>query len=328
MQCDSCGISNCHKECSRNVRLRIYIIDNIGRSARGSDAFLPVQTDSFDAGISLRHFESTKRRYRSIWFAIRPCLTRRDVSPQLGIGGGRDGEVARVRLSRFNHFGLIQRDHRERIFEQLHFTERVNDDRRAAQRHATFGFWPVHAGHPTSRGDGVGPPDGDPGFQEGALGGSGVEDQIAPLGGEHLAPGRALVVRADLYADAPAVVLHALHDVGAGVVVGGFSEPRFIGDVHFAVPKLLVAVVVPEDCGVEATTVLRLLDGSTQQSDFGGLGCCGLPGFSWAACGFAVVREELEVAATQGWAGHSGSRGQGGTLSGPYEELSSGRENL
>ena len=76
----------------------------------------------------MRHFECPGRRYRSIGFAMRPCLTRRDVFPQLGIGGRWDGEVARVRLSRFNHFGLIQRDHRERIFEQLHFTERVDDD--------------------------------------------------------------------------------------------------------------------------------------------------------------------------------------------------------
>ena len=228
----------------------------------------------------MRHFVCLGRRYRSVGFAMRPFLTRRDVFPQLGVGGRWDGEVARVRLSRFNDFGLIQRDHRERIFKQLHFTERVDDDRRAAQRHATLWFWPVHTGHPTSRGDGVGPPDGDPGFQEGALGGSWIEDQIARLGGEHLAPGGALVVRADLCADAPAVVLHTLNGVGAGVVVGGFSEPRFIGDVHFAVPKLLPAVVVPEDRGVEAATVLRLLDGSTQQSDFGGVSCCGLPGLS------------------------------------------------
>ena len=250
------------------------------------------------------------RRYRSIGFAMRPCLTRRDVSPQLGIGGGRDGEVARVRLSCFNHSGSIQRDHRQRIFEQLHFTERVNDDRRAAQRHATFGFWPVHAGHPTSRGDGVGPPDGDPGFQVGALGGSGVEDQIAPLGGEHLAPGGALVVRADLHADAPAVVLHTLNGVGAGVVVGGFSEPRFIGDVHFAVPKLLPAVVVPEDRGVEATTVLRLLDRSTQQSDFGCSSCCGLPGLSRTACGFCVERGGLGGGGHPGLGGTFGKQGQ------------------
>ena len=205
----------------------------------------------------MRQFVIERRRYRSIGFAMRPCLTRRDVSPQLGIGGGRDGEVARVRLSCFNHSGSIQRDHRQGIFEQLHFAKRIDDDRRAAQ--GTPPSWPVHAGNPTSRGDGVGPPDGDPRFQEGSLGGSGVEDQIAPLGGEHLAPGGALVVRADLHADAPAVVLHTLHGVGAGVVVGGFSEPRFIGDVHFAVPKLLPAVVVPEDRGVEATTVLRRL---------------------------------------------------------------------
>lgn len=209
---------------------------------------------------SLRQFVIEKRRYRSIGFAMRPCLTRRNVSPQLGIGGGRDGEIARVRLSCFNHSGSIQRDHRQGIFEQLHFAKRIDDDRRAAQGHATFGFWPVHAGHPAPRGDGVGPPDGDPSFQEGSFGGSGVENQIAPLGGEHLAPGRALVVRADLNAYTPAVVLHTPHGVGAGVVVGGFSKPRFIGDVHFAVPELLVAMVVPEDRGVEAATVLRLLD--------------------------------------------------------------------
>ena len=191
---------------------------------------------------------------------MRPRLTRRDVFPQLGISGRWDGEVARVRLSRFHHLGLIQCDHRHGIFEELHFTERVDDDRGAAQRHATFGFRPVHAGHPTSRGDRVGPPDGDPGFQEGALGGSGVEDQVAPLGSEHLAPGGALVVRADLHSDTPALVLHAPYGLGTGVVMVGFSEPRFVGDVHFAVPKLLLAVVVPEDRGVEATTVLRLLD--------------------------------------------------------------------
>ncbi len=254
---------------------------------------------------SLRQFVIGRRRYRSIGFAMRPCLTRRNVSPQLGIGGGRDGEIARVRLSCFNHSGSIQRDHRQGFFEQLHFAKRIDDDRRAAQRHATFGFWSVHAGHPAPRGDRVGPPDGDPGFQVGALGGSGVEDQIAPLGGEHLAPGGALVVRADLYADTPAVVLHTPHGVGAGVVVGGFSEPRFIGDVHFAVPKLLPAVLVPEDRGVEAATVFRLLDGSTQQSDFGGVSCCGLPGLSRTACGFGVER---------GGVGGGGHPGLGGTF--------------
>ena len=245
---------------------------------------------------------------------MRPFLTRRDVFPQLGIGVGWDGEVARVRLSCFNHSRLIQRDHRERIFKQLHFTERVNDHRGAAQWHATFRFRPVHAGHPTSRGDGVGPPDGDPGLQEGALGGSGVEDQIAPLGGEHLAPGGALVVRADLHADPPPVVVHALHGVGAGVVVGGFSEPRFIGDVHFAVPKLLPAVVVPEDCGVEAATVFRLLDGSTQQSDFGGSSCCGLSGLSRAACGFGVVRGGVRGGGYPGLGGTFGEQGQVGAV--------------
>ena len=123
-----------------------------------------------------------------------------------------------------------------------------------------------------------------------------------------------LVVRADLHADAPAVVLHALHGVGAGVVVGGFSEPRFIGDVHFAVPKLLPAVVVPEDRGVEATTVLRLLDRSTQQSDFGGSSCCGLPGLPRTACGFGVVRRRAGGGGHPGLGGTFGEQGQGGTL--------------
>ena len=232
----------------------------------------------------------------------------------MGIGGGWDGEVARVRLSRFNHLGLIQRDHRHGIFEELHFAEWIDDDRGAAQRYATFRFRSVHTGDPTSRGDGVGPPDGDPGFQEGALGGSGVEDQITPLGGEHLAPGGALVVRADLHADPPAVVLHAAHGIGGGFIVGGFSKPRFIGDVHFAVPKLLVAVVVPEDCGVEATAVHRLLDGSTQQGDFGGSSCCGLPGLSRTACGFGVVRGGLGGGGHPGLGGTFGEQGQVGAL--------------
>ena len=245
---------------------------------------------------------------------MRPSLARRDVLPELGIGGRWDGEVARVGLSRFDHFGLIQRDHRQGVFKQLHFTERVDDHRGAAQRHATFGFWPVYAGHPTSRGDGVGPPDGDPGFQEGSFGGSGVEDQIATLGGKHLTPGGALVVRADLHPDPPAVVLHAPHGVGAGVVVGGFSEPRFIGDVHFAVPKLLLPVVVPEDRGVEAATVLHLLDRSTQQGNFGGSSCCGLPGLPRTACGFGVVRRGIGGGGHPGLGGTFGEQGQGGTL--------------
>ena len=108
--------------------LRTYIIGNIGRSARGSDPFLPVPRISYGLCGSLRQFVIEMRRYRSIGFAMRPCLTRRDVSPQLGIGGRWDGEVARVRLSCFNHSGSIQRDHRQGIFKQLHFTERVNDD--------------------------------------------------------------------------------------------------------------------------------------------------------------------------------------------------------